>query len=485
MDLKKIVNARLTEGVIGFPTALAASVGLIMASAVILTATSGFSMGGGVFFIALLVAFGMMALQATTFAEAAAMMPTSGSVYDYIASGLGRFAAITGTITAYVLVNVFAGTAETALSGLMATVNFDVLQEVLERHNATWAVGVGLMTLFAILNWFGIQAFARVEVFLTSFIWLTLMVFGLLGFFGEAKVPMEGVFGASQMGTDTNAVLSLIGLAVFMCVGFEYVTPLTPELRNAQKNLPRAMVIGILLVGLAMVLWGAGMARQVENVALDPSGAVHILDTPMAIPLYAEAIMGPIGKVWIGIAFLLGGAATINTIMAAIPRMLAGMARDGALPKMFAWEHPKYKSPGVGIVFTLIPPVMYAIWIGGNIDLILPLVLAAVCCWAVAYILINISVVVLRIRRPDLPRAYRSPFFPVPQIVSSIGLLIAVWFIAPPSIPQAAIYTPFAMMFGLTALYALIWTVFVQKKPAFTPVSVEELMATDVEYHNK
>ena len=59
-------------------------------------------------------------------------MPTAGSVYDYIACGLGRVAAITGTISAYMLVHAFAGTAETILSGLMATVNFDAVQQVLD-----------------------------------------------------------------------------------------------------------------------------------------------------------------------------------------------------------------------------------------------------------------------------------------------------------------------------------------------------------------
>lgn len=485
MDFKKVVEQRLTQGVFGFPTALAASVGVIMASAVILTATSGFAMGGWVFFIALMVALLLMILQATTFAEAAAMMPTSGSVYHYLLAGLGRFWAVTGTITAYFLVNIFAGTAETVLSGVMVTINFPEMQAVLEANNLTWLVGVGLMTTFAILNFFGIHAFAKVEVFLTLFIWLTLFVFGAIGFFGTAAVPTEGMFGASQIGSDSSAMLSLIGLGVFMFVGFEYVTPLTPELRNASRTLPKAMLMGLALVGLAMVLWGAGMARQVENVALDPAGAVHILETPLAIPLYAEAIMGSFGRIWVGIAFLLGGSATINTIMAAIPRMLAGMARDGSLPKVFALEHPKYKSPWVGIIATWLPPVCYAIYINGNVDLILPLVLAAVCCWAVAYILINISIVLLRIRRPDLPRAYKSPLFPIPQIAASVGLLIAVWFIAPPSIPQSAIYTPFAVMFGLTAVFALIWVTLIQKKPAFTPVPVEELMAAEIAYYKE
>jgi amino acid transporter len=64
-----------------------------MASPVILTVTSGFGMGGDTFALAVLLAFIMMQAQVTTFAEAATLIPT-GSVYDYIACGMGRFSPL-------------------------------------------------------------------------------------------------------------------------------------------------------------------------------------------------------------------------------------------------------------------------------------------------------------------------------------------------------------------------------------------------------
>ena len=107
----KRLAGHLERGVVGFPTTLASSVGLIMASPVILTVTSGFGMGGDTFALAVLLAFIMMQAQVTTFAEAATLIPTTGSVYDYIACGMGRFFAITGALCAYLIVHIFAGTA--------------------------------------------------------------------------------------------------------------------------------------------------------------------------------------------------------------------------------------------------------------------------------------------------------------------------------------------------------------------------------------
>jgi len=203
---------------------------------------------------------------------------------------------------------------------------------------------------------------------------------------------------------------------------------------------------------------------------------VHLLVPPDAIPAFAAQVLGRFGRAWLGVAFLLAGAATINTLMAGLPRILYGMAVDGALPKAFAYLHPKYRSPVVGIVASAIIPIAHVIYIHGDLNRVWPLVLAAVCAWGTAYLLVNVSVVLLRLRRPELARPYRSPWFPLPQILASGGILIAIRYITPPNMNPLDIYVPFGVMLGLTALYALVWTLFVQRQPLFTSVCVEKVM---------
>ncbi|MDU1801737.1 MAG: amino acid permease, partial [Pseudomonas aeruginosa] len=212
-------NSRLTQhllrGRVGFPTALASSVGLIMASPVILTATTGFGLGGGTFAVAMLVALLLMLAQSTTFAEAACLLPTRGSVYDYLSCGLGRFFAITGTLSAYLIVHVFAGTAETMLSGTMALVNFESLNTLTEPGGGAWLVGVGMVLCFGLLNALGITAFGRAEVILTFGMWSTLMIFAVAGLLRLPAVELQGWFGASMVGDDLPTLLSLVGMAMF------------------------------------------------------------------------------------------------------------------------------------------------------------------------------------------------------------------------------------------------------------------------------
>jgi amino acid transporter len=462
-------SGQLLHDAVGFPTALATAVGLIIASSVLLTATTGFGVGGWVFATAILIAYVLMIFQSMSFSEASGMMPLAGSVYDYISAGLGRFLGVTGTLVAYLVVHVFAGTAETAAAGLFASVNFPFLEGMAPENS--WVIGVGLLVVFGVINALGIRVYGAVEVGLTAVMWVTLVVFGLLGVLRAATVQTDGFFGGSLIGTDLTAVLSMVGLAMFLFVGVEFVTPLASELRDPARSIPRAMFIGLTAVAASMVLYGVGVLRHVENVELEPG--VLMFDTPVPIPIFAETVLGTFGRWWLAIAVLFAAAATINTLLAGIPRILYGMAKDTAFPPIFAWLHPRYKAPWAGIALAVVIPAAHAIWIQGDIDSIIVLILAAVCAWLFAYILVNISIVRLRSRRPDLSRPFRTPFFPVPQVLATLGMLVTIWYIAPPGIARSDVYLRFFGMLAIVAVFAAWQTIVKTKAPLFEPVEPE------------
>ncbi|MCI0545481.1 MAG: APC family permease [Actinobacteria bacterium] len=465
-------TTRLEAAAVGFPTALATAVGLIIAGSVLLTAQTGFGAGGWVFAWAILIAFVLMLAQSASFSEAAGILPTAGSVYDYIAAGMGRFWAITGSLAAYLVVHVFAGVAETATAGVLASFNFEFLEGL--QTTGSWWIGVGLMVVLAVVNMLGIRPYASTEIVMTFVMWVTLVVFGLVGVLASKKSTISGFFGDSFVGTDLQAILTMVGLALFLFVGVEYVTPLASEMKDVSRTIPRAMYVGVTMVAVAMFLYGAGVARQVENV--DLGDGTFILDTPLAIPAFADAVMGDFGKVWLGVAVLLASAATLNTLLAGIPRIFYGMAKDGTLPKAFGYLHPRYKEPWNGIILVALIGIVGAIYLDGDIPSIINLILAAVMAWIFSYILVNISVMLLRRRRADIDRPYRTPWYPLPQILSTLGMLVAAWYIAPPYLTRADIYTPFFIMLGVCALYALIWTYGVHKSNPWTPVEPEQLM---------
>lgn len=475
MGGREQTDVTLEKAAVGFPTALATAVGLIIAGSVLLTAQTGFGAGGWVFAWAILIAYVIMLAQSASFSEAAGILPTAGSVYDYVAAGMGRFFAITGSLAAYLVVHVFAGVAETATAGVFASFNFTSLERF--QESGSWWIGVVLIVVLAVVNMLGIRPYGSAEIVMTAVMWATLIIFGVAGIVASKKSSITGLFGESFVGTDLTAVLTMVGLALFLFVGVEYVTPLASELRDSSRNIPRAMYVGVTAVAAAMFLYGLAVARQVENV--DLGDGTFILDTPLAIPAFAEAVMGGFGRVWLGIAVLLASAATLNTLLAGIPRIFYGMAKDGTLPRSFAYLHPKYKEPWVGIALVAVIGIVGAVILDGDVPSIINLILAAVMAWIFSYILVNISVILLRNRRPDIVRPYSTPLYPFPQLLATAGLLVAAWYVAPPGLTRSDIYTPFFIMLGICAAYALIWTYAVQKKDPWKPVEPEELMAVE------
>jgi amino acid transporter len=468
-------KSQLAKGVLGFPDALATAIGLIIASSVLLTATTGFGAAGWVFAIAILLAYIIMLCQSSSFAEAAGILPTSGSVYDYVLAGMGRFFAIVGTFAAYIIVHVFAGTAEVASVGAFAQVNFDALANV--PATSTWLIGAAVVIFFMIVNMLGVNVFGKIETVMTGIMWLTLVIFGVLGILRGAQSGITGFFGDSAVGTDLTAVLTMSGLALFLFVGVEYVTPLAPELRDANRNIPRAMYLGITLVAIAMFLYGAAIARTVPNKEIAPG--VTLFDTPLPIPEFATAVLGSFGKLWLGSAVFLAGCSTINTLLAGIPRVLYGMAKDGTMPSIFGYLHPRFKTPWVGIIASALIPIIGAAVIQGSVDKIIAYVLAAVCAWLFSYVLVNISVVILRLTRGDLERPYKAPLFPIPQIIATIGAALSIYYITPPYLQSSDIYIPFLVMLAIGAVFALVWTIGVKKVSPFARIEPETIIAEE------
>lgn len=182
----------------------------------------------------------------------------------------------------------------------MALVNFESINAQMAAHQNTRMVGVGMVVIFGLLNAIGVEIFGKVEVVLTFGMWTTLTIFGLCGIFMAPVTHLSGWFGTPLNVSDINGLFGYIGMAMFMFVGCELVTPMAPEIKQAHRTIPRAMALGLLGVASCMFIYGAAINRRVENTVLDAANNVHLLDTPMAIPAFAERVMGHAGQYWLG-----------------------------------------------------------------------------------------------------------------------------------------------------------------------------------------
>ena len=458
---------------IGVPTGIASILSLMLLGSSFLTITQGISLGGYMFFVALSISYILMMCQATSFAELSGIMPSEGAVYNYVTAGFGRFIGVTGTLAAYIIVTAFAASAEVAVAGIFARENFGLQFIPVEL---TFIIGWLIVIVCMYINLRGLEMYALIENVLSYFKYVVMVLMGIVGLFLIKKGgDLSFIWGDSMIGNDYSALFALVGLTLFLFVGAEYVTPLAPEMKNHEKNIPRSLFLGLTLSIVAMFIFGTAITWQVPNevvTTLADGTVVKTLDTPESALMFGEAVLGKTGKWFFAIVIFVATVALINTIIASIPRILYGMAQDGMLPKVFAKLHSKYQTPWFGILFVGVIPMAGSFLVGENVDDVFSLILSAICSWIFFYVLINLSVIILRTRRKDLKRPYKIPFYPLPQIIALTGMVITFIYLTPPFLTARQIYIPFLIMLFLCALYAF----FTVKKNRWKAVEPEELM---------
>lgn len=431
----------LQRRAVGLPTSISATFGLILATTVMVTVPQLFA-GSTVALYALIVALVIMYAQVMSFSELATMVPKAGSMNEYVRAGLGPFFATVTVFVGYFAVVIFPGSSEAFLS---ATILSDEAFLGIGGSFKLWVtiIVVGL----AILNLLGIRAFSAVEVPLTFLLAASLLIFGFAGLFGVGD-PIGGALPSVPF--DFDLLVSLIALATFTFVGVEYTCPLAEELRRPERDIPWGMFIGLTLVAVPMFLWGLSATRYIPLDQLgDPT---QITNMNVAIAMFDD-----VGKYWMGILSVAATISTLNAVAAGVPRIIYGMSQTKQLPKVLGWLTPSTRAPAIGIVLVSIPPILLNVTEqtleGGFIELIL----AGVLGWGMAYVLIHITQIVLRVREPNARRPYRSPLWPIPQLVGIALIVVAALNIFPVPEIESAIYKDFGIFLLISVVFSLLY----------------------------
>lgn len=447
---------RSARGGLGTRALFSATIGVIVAQIGMVSLLQGVGIGGWGFIIALVGAFALSLANALAFAELALMLPGAGSISTYTEAALGPFPA---------LLMVFAGYVTPAIFGLPA--ELILVDQILGKSIPlalppfTWPLA--LIVLFSLLNILGTDVFAKVQTALSFIVLVFLVVTGLAALAGPHHVAQAAgvVTGTAAMAKDT-VVLGVVALAFWIFVGPEFVTPLAAEARNAKRDLPRAMALGLLAIFVAQMLFGIGAGLILPREMLASSATPH-LDA-------AVAVFGDSAHVWFAGLAMVASASLLNTVLASIPRMLQGMAQSGMVFPVFKYDHPRFKTPVVGILFVACLPIVGLVWSGGDPNSILPLTIAASVAWLLAYVTAQVSLIVLRQRHPELARPFRVPGYPVVPLVAIAAMLYVVANSSPAPEMTGQIVRYTGIVLALFAVVGFVWVKFVMRTSLFTPV---------------
>jgi amino acid transporter len=242
---------------------------------------------------------------------------------------------------------------------------------------------------------------------------------------------------------------------------------MTEEIVRPEKNIPRAMIWGVIVIFICDMLFGMAVVKYVPLDTIATSGVPQLVG--------AEAMYGTAGVVLLAIATIFAGASSADSHMAAVPRMLYGLARDGMLPRFIAYPHPRFRTPWVAIVIAF-ACLSTPLFVNVDISVIMSYVSIACVAWLVSYIMVQVDLIILRKKYPKLHRPFKSPVYPLPQI---IGIVTCVYTIVT-SGSAAMIGAGYFMIAFM--LYSILWVKFKMKKKCFEPVSFEEMPHIPVKF---
>ncbi|PXX96637.1 APC family permease [Halomonas sp. LBP4] len=450
------------RGVLGFKSLLAVAVGLVVSQGVMVIMLQGVGIAGAAFIVPLTIAWVLALCYAASFSELALMVPRAGSLSAYTEVALGHFPAILSVFSGYVVVAMFALSAELLLVNYLLGVLYPGL------GGSLW-IAFGILGVFTALNLLGIDVFAKLQNLLAFVMVVALTLLGvsaLSGGFAPHEIAAGQVFGEFNLG---DGALTLIALAIWGYVGVEFVCPLVGECRNPARNIPRAMFVGLTMIFGVFLLYCLGALFYIPRETLMNAELPHLE--------YATATFGGSGTFLLAVAAVTATCSTLNTSLASVPRMLQGMAEQGQVFPVLGRLTPTSRVPWVAVLFIAgVTGLPLLIW-GNEPGTVGLLLVAAAIAWLLAYIIAHVNVIALRRRYPDAERPYRTPFYPLPQLIGIGGMVYAIVYASPAPELTTWIFTSAGVVLGIVSLVAVVWIKGVMKKPLFRPEPLDELMA--------
>ncbi len=350
------------------------------------------------------------ALAGLCYAEFATLIPLSGSVYTYSYAAVGELMAWVIGWDLILEYGVGAGTVAIGWSGYLHNFLQGFGIQLPAWSSSAVATGgegvVNLPAVLIILLITGVLVLGIKEssIFNMVMVGIKLSVIFLMVGVGSLWVQPENWSPIAPFGW--NGVLTGASLVFFAYIGFDGLTTIAEETRNPSKNLPIGILssLGIctaIYIAVALVLTGMVYYDKID-VTAPLAHACQVTGLKWLGPIVAGGCVMGLGSVLLGL--LLGQS-----------RVFFAMSRDGLLPGVFSHVHGRFRTPWISSLI-----------VGGAVATasgLLPIETVAHLTnigTIFAFMLVSISVLILRYKRPDLHRPFRCPGVPAVPILSVI-----------------------------------------------------------------
>lgn len=402
------------------------------------------SLGSPAWLLLIWLLMGIAALcGALCYGELATRFPEAGGGYVYLREAYGsRVAFLYGWMLLLVLDPGLTATLAVGLANYSSyIVNLSPL--------AMKMLGVGVILILAVVNILGLRLGARL-MFTVTLLKVGLLLFIVLWGFGSGLGSWDNFlpFAARRPGSaplfEALAVASVAGF--FSYAGWWDLTKLAGEVREPARNLPRALLLGILVITIVYVLTSAAFLYLVplESVLREDTSA-QTFAAQVGLALFGQTG----GRVFSGIVVVSALGSLAAYIMAA-PRVYYAMARDHLFIKQIAAVHPRFGTPTRAIALQAIfASVLVAV---GTFDAIIAYFFFV----TVVFIALTVAAIFFLRRREErgITGMYRTPGYPLTPLFFLL-VVTAMLFLLASNNPKQAFLGVGIVILGLPVYHLL------------------------------
>ena len=384
---------------------------------------------------------------ALTYAELGAMKPQAGGEYVYVRDGYGPLAGFLYAWTWFLIAKP-ASIATLATGFVRVLGNFPALRFfahnlVLVPFPVTYGqlVAVAAATLISALNYIGIKKAGDFQLVFTCLkvaIILSIVVIGF-SYSGGSWQNFAGSFNGAKGGM--AGFMDALVAALWAYDGWNDLNMVSGELRNPERDIPRALILGVALVGVLYMLVNAAVQYVLPARA--------IAESPRPASDAMAVVLGSLGAGIVSAGMALSMLVAMNGTIMSGARVPFAAARDRYFFSALAEVHPRFRTPSVAIIVQAALAIVLLL-LGGSFQQYFSLAIFAE--W-LFYMIAGSTVFVFRWRDPRAVRPYRVWGYPAVPLLFVLASALLLYFTFRNNYPNSALGC-LVIVAGIPVFYA-------------------------------
>ena len=371
-------------------------------------------------------------LGAFCYAELGAAFPKAGGPYVYLGRGLGPlWGFLFGWMSSFLDRPVAMAALAAGFIRFMGFFFPGVMTPLFTGHilhqGFTFTVAQPLAALVVVvvtaINYFSVKMSGAIQVLVTSLKVGTIVIIALGGLlFGHKQIAAAtAVVTPVGLGATIGALLTALVPAMWAYNGFNDLGDLGEEISRPERNIPRAILLGLFTVGGLYLLANVVYFHVLPFAAI--ASSQHVASDVV------QAFAGSRGAAWLTLAMALSAFGALHVVVLTGARIPYAMARDGVFFQFAGRVHPSFSTPTGALLFLGMVATLLALT--GTFEELYSLFIFAV--W-IFFALTGVALLRLRRVEPELLRPYRAwgyPWTPVIFTAVAIALTVNLWMVRP------------------------------------------------------